>query len=186
MRGSQVAAGRASSEDVERLVAALFAVTSGLARARRKIPDAAALAVLQIVAWAEREIPPVPVRPSQIATALDVHRSAVTHQLQALARAGHITLSVDPADRRSSFVALTESGRAESARLTAVGMARFASFVDDWDAADVQTLTRLLVKFEESKARAGAERRAPPAAVGDEPAPQPAPESPGTAKGVDR
>jgi len=31
---------------VEQLVAALFAVTSGLERARRQIPDAAALSVL--------------------------------------------------------------------------------------------------------------------------------------------
>ena len=38
--------------DVEQLVAALFAVTSGLERARRQIPDAAALSVLQVLAWA--------------------------------------------------------------------------------------------------------------------------------------
>jgi hypothetical protein len=36
-----------SRQDVQQLVAALFAVTSGLERARRQIPDAAALSVLQ-------------------------------------------------------------------------------------------------------------------------------------------
>ena len=72
--------------DVEQLVAALFAVTSGLERARRQIPDAAALSVLQVLAWAERQEPPQQVRPKQIAAALGVHRSAVTHQLQALRR----------------------------------------------------------------------------------------------------
>jgi MarR family len=84
-------------QDVEQLVAALFAVTSGLERARRQIPDAAALSVLQVLAWADRNQPAQQVRPKDIATALGVHRSAVTHQLQALEAAGQVSLSVDPA-----------------------------------------------------------------------------------------
>jgi DNA-binding MarR family transcriptional regulator len=147
-------------QDVEQLVAALFAVTSGLDRARRQIPDAAALSVLQVLAWAERQQPAQQVRPKNIATALGVHRSAVTHQLQALEEAGQVTLTIDPADRRSWFVALTDTGRAELDRLTTVGMDRFALFVADWDAHEVRTLTRLLVKFEASKAQVG--RRVPP------------------------
>jgi DNA-binding MarR family transcriptional regulator len=147
-------------QDVEQLVAALFAVTSGLERARRQIPDAAALSVLQVLAWAERQQPAQQVRPKDIATALGVHRSAVTHQLQALEETGQVTLTVDPADRRSWFVALTDAGRAELDRLTTIGMDRFALFVADWDAEEVRTLTRLLVKFEASKAQVG--RRSPP------------------------
>jgi DNA-binding MarR family transcriptional regulator len=147
-------------QDVEQLVAALFALTSGLERARRQIPDAAALSVLQVLAWAERNDPSQRVRPKQIATALGVHRSAVTHQIQALERSGQVTLTVDAADRRSWFVALTAAGRQELDRLTMIGMDRFASFVADWDAQEVRTLTRLLVKFEASKAEVG--RRAPP------------------------
>jgi len=99
-----------------------------------------------------------------------VHRSAVTHELQALEAAGQVTLSVDPADRRSWFVALTNSGRAELDRLTSIGLDRFASFVADWDAQEVRTLTRLLVKFETSKAEVG--RRTPPSRVRRRP-PQP-------------
>jgi MarR family transcriptional regulator, temperature-dependent positive regulator of motility len=147
-------------QDVEQLVAALFAVTSGLERARRQIPDAAALSALQVLAWAERQQPAQQVRPKNIATALGVHRSAVTHQLQALEETGQVTLTVDPADRRSWFVALTDAGRAELDRLTTIGMNRFALFVADWDAHEVRTLTRLLVKFEASKAEVG--RRQPP------------------------
>jgi DNA-binding MarR family transcriptional regulator len=157
-------------QDVEQLVAALFAVTSGLERARRQIPDAAALSVLQVLAWADRNTPARQVRPKDIATTLGVHRSAVTHQLQALEAAGQVTLSVDPADRRSWFVALTNSGRAELDRLTSIGLDRFASFVADWDAQEVRTLTRLLVKFETSKAEVG--RRTPPSRVRRRP-PQP-------------
>jgi DNA-binding MarR family transcriptional regulator len=157
-------------QDVEQLVAALFAVTSGLERARRQIPDAAALSVLQVLGWAERNQPARQVRPKDIASALDVHRSAVTHQLQALERDGQVSLTVDPADRRSWFVALTDTGRTELERLTTVGVDRFAAFVVDWDAQEVRTLTRLLVKFETSKAEVG--RRTPPSRVRRRP-PQP-------------
>src|SRR4029450_11484563 len=100
-------------QDVEQLVAALFAVTSGLERARRQIPDAAALSVLHVLAWADRNHPAQQVRPQDTAPALGVPRSAVTPQLQALEQAGQVTLSVDPADRRSWFVTLTDTGRTE-------------------------------------------------------------------------
>ena len=158
-------------QDVEQLVAALFAVTSGLDRARRQIPDAAALSVLQVLAWAERQQPAQQVRPKDIATALGVHRSAVTHQLQALEETGQVTLTVDPADRRSWFVALTDTGHAELERLTTIGLDRFASFVADWDAQEVRTLTRLLVKFDASKAEVG--RRSPPSRGRRRPPPPP-------------
>ena len=158
-------------QDVEQLVAALFAVTSGLDRARRQIPDAAALSVLLVLAWAERNQPVQQVRPKDIATALGVHRSAVTHQLQALEETGQVTLTVDPADRRSWFVALTDTGRAELERLTTIGLDRFASFVADWDVQEVRTLTRLLVKFDASKAEVG--RRSPPSRGRRRPPPPP-------------
>src|SRR4029450_9407120 len=123
-------------QDVEQLVAALFAVTSGLERARRQIPVRPHLSVLQVLAWAERQEPVQQVRPKQIAAALGVHRSAVTHQLQALEEAGQVSLTVDPADRRSWFVALTDTGHAELERLTTIGLDRFASFVADWGARE--------------------------------------------------
>jgi DNA-binding MarR family transcriptional regulator len=156
-------------QDVEQLVAALFAVTSGLDRARRQIPDAAALSVLQVLAWAERQEPAQKIRPKDIAAALGVHRSAVTHQLQALEEDGQVTLTVDPADRRSWFVALTDTGRQELDRLTTIGLDRFASFVADWDAQEVRTLTRLLIRFDASKAEVG--RRTPPSRARRRPPP---------------
>jgi DNA-binding MarR family transcriptional regulator len=148
---------------VEQLVAALFTVVGGIQRARKKIPDAAMLAVLQVVGAAMDRPPDQRIRPSEIAQILDVHRSAVTHQLQALQRAGHITLTVDPADRRASMVELTEQGKEHIERLGAIGLDRFVSFVEGWTSEEVQTLTRLLVKFEETKTAAGA-RRPPPSA----------------------
>ncbi|HEY3682663.1 MAG TPA: MarR family winged helix-turn-helix transcriptional regulator [Streptosporangiaceae bacterium] len=137
--------------DVEQMVAALFTVTAGLERARRKKKDAARLSVLQVVAWGGR------VRPSDVAAALDVHPSQITRQVKALEEAGHVHVEADPDDRRSCFVSLTPDGTAEVARLGEVGMSRFTTFVGDWDAADVREFTRLLAKFEASKAAVGEE-----------------------------
>src|SRR4051794_20947734 len=118
--------------DVEQLAAALHAVTSGSQRARRKIPEAANLSVLQVLAWAERTDPTLVVRPSDIATALDVHRSAITRHLQRLEYAGHVSLTVDPADRRLWAVRLTAPGRAGSARVMAPRPGPCAGFPAAW------------------------------------------------------
>lgn len=135
----------ANPEDVRQLVNALFAVSNGLERARRRNPAAGTLALLHIVAHRER------VRPSEVAAELGVHQSSVTRQMQALERAGQVDVAVDPDDRRSCFISLTPAGRAELERLNQIGLGRFAKFVAGWDAEDVHTLTRLLVKFEASK-----------------------------------
>src|SRR4051812_34032832 len=105
-----------SKAEVEHLVAALFVVVGGIARARKKIPDG-----------------------------------------------GQITLTVDPTDRRSFRVELTDRGKEEVERLTSTGLERFASFVADWTSEEVREFTRLLVKFEASKAAAVA-RQPPPSA----------------------
>jgi DNA-binding MarR family transcriptional regulator len=126
-----------------------------------RIPNAAILSVLQALAWAERHHPDRPVRPSDLAAALDVHRSAITRHLQALEQAGHVTVTADSEDGRSWVVGLTDTGRAEVARLTETGMDRFAAFVADWEAADVQTLSRLLMRFERSRAEVAQREPAP-------------------------
>jgi DNA-binding MarR family transcriptional regulator len=86
---------RPNSEDVQLLVQALFAVTSNLDRARRNIPDAARLAVLQIAAAREKP------RPSEIAVDLGLHASTVSRHIQALQDGGYVRMVIDPDDRRS-------------------------------------------------------------------------------------
>ncbi|MDL4820065.1 MarR family winged helix-turn-helix transcriptional regulator [Actinomadura opuntiae] len=150
---------------VTRLIDALFAVLGNMQRARKAIPDAAALAVLQVIGAAQRDDPHEGVRPSQIADHLEVHRSAVTHQLKALTEAGYITAAPDPADRRASILTLTDAGRETVDRLTRQGRARFASFVADWTDDEVTELARLLEKFRAS-AQAVNEKEPPPSAPG--------------------
>jgi DNA-binding MarR family transcriptional regulator len=149
--------------NVQRLTTALFAVLGNMNRARKNIPDAATLAVLQVIGAVEQAEPGRGVRPSEIAGRLDVHRSAVTHHLAALTRAGHITARTDPADRRSSLLFLTDAGQAVMQQLTRHGQQRFASFVADWSDEEVATLAALLEKFLYSAAAVNA-KQPPPSA----------------------
>jgi DNA-binding MarR family transcriptional regulator len=148
-------------ENVARLVTALFTVVGNLQRARKNIPDAASLAVLQVIGRGRDS----GVRPSEIAEALDVHRSAVTHHLRALTAAGHIAPQVDPLDRRSSLLFLTDEGSELVDRLAKKGMDRFQLFVAEWSDEDVLEMARLLEKFRDS-AQAANEKE-PPASAPD-------------------
>ncbi|MGH3794990.1 MAG: MarR family winged helix-turn-helix transcriptional regulator [Pseudonocardiaceae bacterium] len=132
--------------DVREMAAVLTRISSGVERVRRR-GAASTLALLQLVAAA------VQVRPSDLAATLDVHHSSVTRQVQALEDTGHVQVTVDPQDRRSYLVSLTDSGAAELRRLVDVGVDRFAFLVADWSAEDVRTLGRLLLKLEDSIAR---------------------------------
>ena len=133
-------------EDVQQLVTALFTVNSSLERARRKSAQASMLAVLQLVAAHQG------ISPSEIAIELDLHQSSITRQVRILEDAGHVSVVANPQDRRSCRITLTDAGQHELNRLTEIGMGRFAKFVASWDAEEVRTLARLLLKLEESKA----------------------------------
>jgi DNA-binding MarR family transcriptional regulator len=152
-----------SPANVGRLVGALFAVIDNIQRARKGIPDAAALAVLQIIGVVQRTEPGRGVRPSELADRLDVHRSAITQHVKALTAAGHVSAVADPHDGRSSLLFLTDSGRETVTRLGKQGMDRFASFVAEWTDEDVTELARLLEKFR-SSADAVNEHTPPPSA----------------------
>lgn len=142
-------------EDIQDMVQALFTVTMGLERARRRNPGASNLALLQLIAAREGS------RPSGLVAELGLHQSTITRQLQSLEEAGHVTLRADPDDRRSYLITLTENGRSELDRLMELGLDRLALFVADWSAEEVRTLTRLLMKFEDSKATVARRERRP-------------------------
>ena len=135
------------------MVIALFTLNAGLDRARRESPGAGRLSVLQVLTA------PGGVRPSDIASTLQVSPSLVTRHVQALEEDGFVSVSRDPADHRSCLVSLTAIGHEELRRLQEVGVARFASFVAGWESSDVVTLTRLLERLEVDK-HATAQREA--------------------------
>ncbi len=133
-------------QEVEGLVAALFVVNNGMTRAAKQRPKASELRLLQAVAMLEGS------RPSELAEQLGVDRSLVTRQLRDLENEGKVAVRPDPRDGRAFVAELTDKGRQQITELTEFGMRRFESFVADWDPADVSEFTRLLWKFEHSKA----------------------------------
>lgn len=146
---------KASKDEVRAMVGALFVTNTGLDRARRQKKGASTLSMLQVVAANPG------VRPSEIASAQDVHPSQVTRQVRDLESQGLLKVTADIADRRSCRVTLTSSGTKELRRLTEIGLDRFGSFVADWEAEEVRMLTSLLKKLEASKAKVAAEQRPP-------------------------
>jgi DNA-binding MarR family transcriptional regulator len=146
----------ASRDDVRAMVTALFVTNAALDRARRQKKGASTLSLLQVVAATPG------IRPSEIASAQDVHPSQVTRQVRELDSLGLVQVTADAADRRSCRVTLTPAGSAELQSLTDEGLDRFGSFVADWAPEEVRMLTSLLRKLEESKAAAAARQRPPP------------------------
>jgi len=135
-----------NDEDVQNLVTALFTVMEGIKRATKKSPAASRLTVLQMVAARPG------IRPSEIATELGLNQSSITRQVQDLEAKGHVAITPDLQDQRARSLTLTNAGQDMLEELTQFGLKRFASFVANWEAEEVRTLTRLLMKFEECKA----------------------------------
>ena len=133
-------------EDVEAMIVALYTVQEGMARAARKIKNASLLRLLQTIAAAE------PVRPSELAAQLEVHQSLITRQIRELEEEGKVAVSADPHDGRAFVVGLTDVGRRQVTELTEIGIQRFLGFVRGWDPEEVREFTRLLWKFQETKA----------------------------------
>lgn len=134
-------------EDVEELITALYTVQNEMTRAARKIKNASLLRLLQTVAATE------PIRPSDLAAQLEVHQSLITRQIRELENEGKVSVSPDPNDGRAFVLALTDLGRKQVAELTEVGVQRFMGFVHGWDTEDIREFTRLLWKFQETKAQ---------------------------------
>jgi DNA-binding MarR family transcriptional regulator len=127
------------------MVTALFVTNASLDRARRQKKGAGTLSFLQVVAASPG------IRPSEIASAQDVHPSQVTRQIRELERIGLVQVTADQVDKRSCRVSLTRAGADEMKDLTEVGLDRFAAFVADWERDEVRMLTSLLQKLEASK-----------------------------------
>lgn len=142
-------------QDVEQLVGALFTVTNSLERASHRSRQAGALRLLQIIAARPG------VSPTDIAADLEMNLSSITRRVRSLEESGYVSLVANPRDRRSCLITLTPAGQEEMTRLTQIGLGRFARFVAGWNAEDVQTLARLLFRFEQSKAEVARSERLP-------------------------
>jgi DNA-binding MarR family transcriptional regulator len=99
-----------------------------------------------------------PLTPSELAQIEAVKRPTVTRTLGCLEREGLVERTPDPADGRSSLVALNAAGRERLRRLRGRKNAYLARRMRDLSAADVETLERaaeILDRIREGEPRAG-------------------------------
>lgn len=80
----------------------------------------------------------------QVATDLGVEHSTASRSVDALVRAGLLSRTRCSDDQRQARLQLTERGRASLDATTRRRQDVLASLVEDWDQADLRTLTRLL------------------------------------------
>jgi len=98
-----------------------------------------------------------PAKPSAVAQAVGMDRSAASRLTRELVRLGLIATSTDPSDRRSIVLSLTVDGRR---RLEAAMQAKGAIFrrrVASWSEEDLLLCTDLLQRLLDMPANAGVE-----------------------------
>jgi len=152
-------------QDIEVLTSGLLTLGRELSKARERQGDGSRLAILQIVGES------ADIRPSDVATEMQLSLSAVTRQIHAMAGAGQVELQTDPNDRRSFQITLTAAGKEELQRLVRKSHDRFAAYLTDWDAADTVQLGVLLNRLAESIKRARDQGRPGAGRVWQRPAP---------------
>ena len=86
----------------------------------------------------------------ELATAVGVRQPTLTHHLDGLERAGLVTRSRDPGNRRVQRIAVTEAGEQLFLRLRRAAAAFEGRLQAGLDDDDVGTLRRLLAQLEEN------------------------------------
>lgn len=86
----------------------------------------------------------------ELAAAIGVRPPTLTHHLDGLERAGLVTRTRDPGNRRVQRIAVTESGEALFLRLRRAAAAFEGRLHAGLDDDDVATLRRLLAQLEEN------------------------------------
>ncbi len=99
-----------------------------------------------VLATLRRSGPPYQLTPTALYRELVLTSGAMTHRVDALARAGLVERMPDPADRRGSLVGLTAAGRSAVDRAMAAHMACEAAMVAALPGEDRRALAALLKK----------------------------------------
>ncbi|MER5637720.1 MarR family transcriptional regulator [Kitasatospora sp. NPDC002227] len=149
--GSDEVAARKAAEEaalaVEREVTALFrrgrARTAEMSRRVHPALEGVAYSLLGYIAES------APVRLTDIGVHFDVGKPTISRQLKTLEGLGLVVREVDPLDRRSSLVSLTEEGAQRYRRARGARMDRFRELMATWDTADVVQFAQLLERFNE-------------------------------------
>lgn len=88
-----------------------------------------------------------PLRPTALATLLEVDLSVVSRQVRALEEADLVTRVADPGDARAALVSATGTGLAVLAETKRQRTQLLDEVLQDWSEADKVALTELLGRF---------------------------------------
>jgi len=100
-----------------------------------------------VLATLRRGGPPFRLTPTRLYTELVLTSGAITHRVDALARAGLVERISGGRDRRSTLVGLTDEGRAVADRAMAANLACEAAMAGLLAGEDRETLAALLKKL---------------------------------------
>lgn len=104
-------------------------------------------------------------RSSDLAAHLQIAPSVVSRALTPLEHAGLMERRSDPDDARATRLGLTAAGRRKLDDARRATAARLSPLLDDWDSADIASLTRLMDRLESTIADGFAPRTRDPASV---------------------
>jgi len=147
---------QANREEIRRLAEAVTTLVEGAYRGMARSFDHTRVGLLRLAASGD------PVRPSDVADALDVNPSTVTRYARALEEEGLVRVTGDPADRRSCLISATAEGAAELARLAEAGVDVFGAVIHDWSAEDVREFSRLITQLADHWMERGPAHTRPP------------------------
>ena len=109
----------------------------------------------------EAEVAGSPLTPTRLSASLHLSPAATSASLDRLQRAGHVVRRHDPADRRRTFVTLSEEARTLSGQFFQPLAQRMREALADFSDADVATIDRALGALTEATAELTREIRPP-------------------------
>jgi DNA-binding MarR family transcriptional regulator len=157
-------AGKASRDEGQReeRIRVLGAVLNALVSQSRALTAQAAVtfhpelqpAAFHIALWLKAF---GPAKPSAVAEAVSMDRSAASRLTRELVRLGLVATSTDPSDGRSVVLSLTADGRRRMETATRAKGATFRQRVASWSEEDLLLCTNLLRRLLDVPANAGGE-----------------------------
>jgi DNA-binding MarR family transcriptional regulator len=100
----------------------------------------------------EAEVSQQPMTPTRLSSSLSLSPGATSASLDRLQRAGHVVRREDPADRRRTFVTLSDEARTLSMEFFQPLGARLREAMADFDDAEVATAHRFLIAMTQATA----------------------------------
>ncbi|NMO03876.1 winged helix-turn-helix transcriptional regulator [Gordonia sp. TBRC 11910] len=84
---------------------------------------------------------------SEMVAKLDIEKSTLTRQIDAVVRLGLVERQIAPDDGRVRLVTLTDHGHERMATVATSALAEWRDRLTRWDPDEIRTLTRLLQKL---------------------------------------